>query len=166
MVCYWLDCSGGKEALGSLIASVLSTGPPPWLSKTPLLVSFCLERTRMFSKLLIGLDFHCPWLDFWIFQQKGKKLYWGIIFLSVGGSLQILWQQQPHHANASREQERPSFSLLVNDGDQWPLMVLPAGLRTPSLAVINSMFWIEMTIIYYSVLHMHLQGDQLRALIF
>lgn len=45
-------------------------------------------------------------------------------------------------------------------------MALPVGLRIPSLAMINSMFWTEMTIIYDSVLHMYLRGVQLRALIF
>lgn len=116
MICYCLNCSGGKEVPGSHIASALSTVPPPWLSKTPLSDSFGLERTRMFSKLLIGLYFHCLRLGFWIFQQKEKKLYRGIIFLLVG-SLQVLWQQQPYHTKASREQQSPSVSLLANGGD-------------------------------------------------
>lgn len=153
MVCYWLDCSGGKEALGSLIASVLSTGPPPWLSKTPLLVSFCLERTRMFSKLLIGLDFHCPWLDFWIFQQKGKKLYWGIIFLSVGGGLCRSCGSSNHTTQMLQGNRRdPRFHcwLMMVTSDPWWSFLQDSGLPLwPWLILCSELKWQSFIILFY-----------------
>lgn len=70
----------------------------------------------------------------------------------------------------SQVAKKMGFSIadLIAGKWWWPVthVALLKGLQNLSFAMINSMFWTEMTIIYYSVLHMHLQGVQLKALIF
>ena len=165
MLLWWPNWSGQREASGSSRSlclahcsslRALEHPPPP-----------CLEgETSVFIMFVAWLCFYCPRLGFWIFQQE-EKLHWEIIFLLVG-SVKVTCNHR--YTIQSRQQRRQTLPLLTflpaNDSDQWPMVVLPTGLQTPSSVLINSMFWTEMTIIYYSVLHIHLQGVQLKALIF